>query len=189
MRFNRSFFCSRARRRLRVPIGTDASFTFNPKKFFFVQESVKWVGYIVQRGGIGANPAKLKAIANFPWPQDIIGLCSFWGLVEHLAGFSSSISGAKESPPDATHVQPLHLDPRLRESVPKRKKYAHQSPGSHAVRPAVENHATNGHFNQTRNGYAHHLHALYIGRLWTWWTLQTITTQRTSHSFRLHHSD
>jgi hypothetical protein len=74
----------------------DAGFTFNPKKFFFAQERVKWVGYIIQRGGIGADPDKLKAIADFPRPQDITGLRSFLGLVEQLAGFSSSISGLKE---------------------------------------------------------------------------------------------
>jgi hypothetical protein len=38
----------------------DAGFTFNPKKFLFAQECVKWVGYIVQHGGIGADPDKLK---------------------------------------------------------------------------------------------------------------------------------
>ncbi len=54
---------------------------------------MKWVGYIIQRGGIGADPDKLKAIADFPRPQDITGLRSFLGLVEQLAGFSSLIGG------------------------------------------------------------------------------------------------
>lgn len=78
----------------------DTGFMFNSNKFFFTQERVKWVGYIVQHGVIGADPDKLKAIADFcrdfPWQQDITGLRSFMGLVEQLAGFFSCISGAKE---------------------------------------------------------------------------------------------
>lgn len=43
----------------------DTGCMFNSKKFFFTQERVKWVGYIVQHGVIGADPDKLKAIADF----------------------------------------------------------------------------------------------------------------------------
>lgn len=81
---------------LRTPSGTGRRLHVLSEKFFFAQERVKWVGYIVERGGIGADPEKLKAISDFARPQDIIGLRSFFGLVEQFVGFFSSISGVKE---------------------------------------------------------------------------------------------
>jgi hypothetical protein len=64
LRFNRYFFCSRARCRLRAPSGPNAGFTLNPKKFFFAQESVNVSATSSNAAAFCANPTKLKAIAN-----------------------------------------------------------------------------------------------------------------------------
>ena len=52
----------------------------NRKKFEFAQEEVKFVGFIVGKNGVKADPAKIEAIKNFPEPSNITELRSFLGL-------------------------------------------------------------------------------------------------------------
>jgi hypothetical protein len=73
----------------------DASVTFSPEKFIFAQPKIMWVGYEIQKGGIRIDPNKLKAISQFPRPNNISELRSFMGLVEQLAGFSTRVAAAK----------------------------------------------------------------------------------------------
>ena len=70
--------------------------TLNPKKFHFLQQSVKFAGYLVTSEGIKADPDKVSAIANFPKPTNITDLRSFFGLVEQLAPFSKETAGTME---------------------------------------------------------------------------------------------
>ena len=62
------------------------SITLNPDKLFLAQE-VKFVGHLVGKDGIKADPEKIAAIANFPTPKNITDLRSFAGLVTQLAAY------------------------------------------------------------------------------------------------------
>ena len=68
----------------------EAGITLNANKFKFAQECVQYVGYIVSKDGVEADPEKIKAIANFPTPKNITE--SFLGLVNQLGQFSSKMS-------------------------------------------------------------------------------------------------
>jgi hypothetical protein len=72
-----------------------AGITFSRKKFCFAQQQIQWVGYQIQPGGVTVDPGKLRAISDFPRPTNITELRSFMGLVEQLAGFSTSVAAAK----------------------------------------------------------------------------------------------
>jgi len=66
--------------------------TLNPSKFQFAQEEVQYVGYVVSRDGIAADPSKLSAIRDFPAPTNIKELRSFMGVVNQLGDFCDRIS-------------------------------------------------------------------------------------------------
>jgi len=66
--------------------------TLNPDKFAFGRTEVKFVGYIVNSDGVCSDPAKVKAIAEFPAPTNITELRGFMGLVNQLGSFSARIA-------------------------------------------------------------------------------------------------
>ena len=70
--------------------------TVSPTKFYFGEPEVKFVGYLIGREGIRADPAKLKAITEFPTPKGISDLRSFDGMVNQVAYFASSSKRLKE---------------------------------------------------------------------------------------------
>jgi hypothetical protein len=79
--------------RLVLTAARNAGITLSLKKF--TQQTVQWVGYQIQHGGIAVDPGKLKAISEFPRPTNVTEIRSFMGLVEQLAGFSVDIPTAK----------------------------------------------------------------------------------------------
>ena len=68
--------------------------TLNPEKFEFAKKRVPYVGYIIGRDGIEADPKKVDGIAKFPVPKNRTELKSFMGLAQQLASFSSDLSKA-----------------------------------------------------------------------------------------------
>jgi transposase InsO family protein len=70
--------------------------TLHPKKFKFAEPNVEFVGFRVSKEGIEADPAKVKAIAEFPRPTNITELRSFFGLVNQLGQFSKDVAAAAE---------------------------------------------------------------------------------------------
>ena len=66
--------------------------TLNRDKFEFAQESLKFVGYIVGRHGIMADPEKTRALNNFPTPKNLTELRSFLGLANQLGQFTDKLS-------------------------------------------------------------------------------------------------
>ena len=74
----------------------EARITLSLEKFLFAQKRVEWAGYVIQKGCVAVDPAKLRAIAEFPVPRDHTDLRSFNGLVEQLAGFSKDIAAMRE---------------------------------------------------------------------------------------------
>ena len=75
--------------------------TLSESKFEFAKTRVAYGGFIIQPGGVGADPSKVAAIANFPRPNNITQLRSILVLVEQLAQFSPHIRAA------ATPLRPL----------------------------------------------------------------------------------
>ncbi len=74
----------------------DTGITLNSKKFKLAKSSVKFAGYIVTDQGIKVDPDKVKAIQQFPKPNNITDLRSFKGLVEQLGGFSKDVAEAMQ---------------------------------------------------------------------------------------------
>lgn len=72
----------------------DHCITLNRKKTTLGQSQVKFAGYMVGHDGVAADPAKLRALRDFPRPMTITDLRSFLGLVEQLAGFSRDVAAA-----------------------------------------------------------------------------------------------
>ena len=70
--------------------------TLNPKKFQFGQKEVSFCGYIVGPGCVKADPAKIRAITDFPAPRNLSELRSFFGMVNQLSHFSKEISALAE---------------------------------------------------------------------------------------------
>lgn len=68
--------------------------TLNRAKTRLAAPQVKFAGYLVGRDGVSADPAKLRALKEFPRPTNVTDLRSFLGLVEQLAGFSRSTAAA-----------------------------------------------------------------------------------------------
>lgn len=69
--------------------------TLAPHKFVIGTE-VKFVGFIIGRDGVRADPSKIEAISNFPAPTNISELRSFFGMVNQFASFSSKIATVSE---------------------------------------------------------------------------------------------
>ena len=72
----------------------ESGITLNPKKFVFAAESVDYVGYVVGRDGVKADPAKIAAIKDFPTPTNLTELRSFLGLSNQLTDFTTDLSQA-----------------------------------------------------------------------------------------------
>ena len=61
------------------------------KKFEFARNKVKYVGFVLSKDRIEADPDKLKAIRKFPTPTNLTELRSFMGLVNQLSGHSKKL--------------------------------------------------------------------------------------------------
>ena len=64
------------------------------EKFKFARASVKFAGYEVSQDGYKLDASLMKAISDFPTPQNITDLRSFFGLVNQLSGCSKSIASS-----------------------------------------------------------------------------------------------
>ena len=71
---------------------SSAGVTLNPDKCVFEKKSIKYLGHIVSAEGIKADPAKIKAIQDFPSPKNVTGVRQFLGMVNQLAKFVPNIA-------------------------------------------------------------------------------------------------
>ena len=69
-----------------------AGVTLNFQKCQFLQESIKFLGHVINKNGIHADPEKITAISNMKPPQSVSNLQRFMGLVNPLGKFSSQIA-------------------------------------------------------------------------------------------------
>ena len=75
-----------------------AGVTLNREKCLFGQDSLKFLGHVVNKYGISADPDKVTAIKQMEAPQNISALRRFLGMVNQLGKFSPRL---------ATTTQPL----------------------------------------------------------------------------------
>ena len=66
--------------------------TLNREKCIFRQSSVKFLGHVVGKEGVTADPEKTSAIRNMETPQSVSDLRRFLGMVNQLGKFSPRIS-------------------------------------------------------------------------------------------------
>ena len=69
------------------------------EKCYFMQPSVEYLGYIVDKDGLHATPAKIEAITKAPKPRNVQELRSFLGFVNYYGKFIHQLS---------TLIQPLN---------------------------------------------------------------------------------
>ncbi|CAF3495196.1 unnamed protein product [Rotaria socialis] len=62
-------------------------FHINQGKCSFLQNSVEYLGFVIDKFGIHTSPSKIKAIVNMPKPTNVSQLRSFLGMVTHYAKF------------------------------------------------------------------------------------------------------
>lgn len=66
--------------------------TLNPGKCQFGVTEVSFLGVILDKDGIRADPKKVKAIQLLPAPTDVSGLRRVLGMVNHVARFLPTLS-------------------------------------------------------------------------------------------------
>ena len=56
------------------------------------KEAVTSMGHKITKHGIVPDPLKTKAIAEMPWPKDILGVKRLCGMIQYLAIFLPNLS-------------------------------------------------------------------------------------------------
>ena len=70
----------------------EAGVTLNPDKCAFNREQVKFLGHIVNKNGIRADPDKITAIVKMKAPTNVPELRRFLGMANHLGKFTPRLS-------------------------------------------------------------------------------------------------
>ena len=79
--------------------------TFNPEKFRFAQDEVKFTGFKITNDTVHPCKRYIRAITDFPTPQSLTDIRSWFGLVNQVSyAFSIRVEGDPMSTPD---VQPV----------------------------------------------------------------------------------
>ena len=69
-----------------------ANLKLKPTKCFLAGTEVTYLGYMISRTGISADPQKVEAVQNFPPPDDLTSLRSFLGLASYYRRFVPGFS-------------------------------------------------------------------------------------------------
>lgn len=70
----------------------DMGLTVKLSKCCFLEPSVKYLGFIIDQGGLRPDPKKVEAIVNAPTPSDVTQLRSFLGLLNYYGKFIPKLS-------------------------------------------------------------------------------------------------
>ena len=70
--------------------------TLNPAKVTFAATTLDFCGYVIGPNGYTADQRKVRAIAEFPAPENLTDLRSFMGLVNQLGSFSTDTARTAE---------------------------------------------------------------------------------------------
>ena len=69
-----------------------AGLKLKPKKCHFARSEIRYLGHIVSRDGVKADPEKLRAITSYPTPRDVKELRQFLGLTNYYRRFIEGYS-------------------------------------------------------------------------------------------------
>ena len=69
-----------------------AHVTLNPRKCEFSKTAVKFLGYVIDRTGMKADPDKTDAICKLESPKSVSDLRRFLGMVNQMGKFSPYIA-------------------------------------------------------------------------------------------------
>lgn len=70
----------------------DAGLKLNPEKCHFFKTELKYLGHVVNQQGISTDPDKVKAIEDFPRPENVRNLRSFLGLASWYRRFTKDFA-------------------------------------------------------------------------------------------------
>ena len=70
----------------------EAGITLNPDKCLFAQETVPFLGHLVGKNGIAADPKKIAAIKEMTAPTDIPSLRRFLGIVNQMGKYIPNLA-------------------------------------------------------------------------------------------------
>lgn len=71
---------------------SEYGFHINKTKCSFLQDSIEYLGFIVDKHGVHTSPSKTKAIIDMPKPTNVSQLRSFLGMVNHYGKFVSKLT-------------------------------------------------------------------------------------------------
>ena len=71
----------------------EAKLTLKPKKCLFVRSEAD---HVVSKDGIAADPSKIRAVQEFPQPNEIKSLRSFLGLASYYQRFIPQVCSHQE---------------------------------------------------------------------------------------------
>ena len=82
----------------------EANLKISPTKSAFFQTKVQFLGYVISKNRLEADPEKVKAVQNFPVPRNqtdvksFLGLCSYYGrYMKHSAMMAQPLHKASET--------------------------------------------------------------------------------------------
>ena len=70
----------------------EANLKLKPEKCYLAGNKVLYLGYVVSRQGVSADPTKIEAVQRFPQPSDVRSLRSFLGLTSYYRRFIQNFS-------------------------------------------------------------------------------------------------
>jgi len=70
---------------------SSAGMTLNPSKCKFSKRTLKFLGHIVNKNGISADPDKVRAVAEMPAPTNVAELRRLMGMINQLGKFYHTV--------------------------------------------------------------------------------------------------
>lgn len=75
------------RLRLVLRTASEHGLRLNLKKCYFINQSIEFLGHIVEEGKVYPSPEKITAVVNYPEPQELEDIQSFLGLSGYFRKF------------------------------------------------------------------------------------------------------
>ena len=66
--------------------------TLNKDKCQFSQDSIMFLGQLIDKNGIRPDPQKVSAIKDIPTPSNVAELRRFLGMINHLSKFAPNLA-------------------------------------------------------------------------------------------------
>lgn len=99
------------------------------EKCDFHAESVTFLGYVIESGQVKTDPEKIRAVAEWPIPENHKQLQRFLGFANFYLRFIRDFSRVAAPLTRLILFHPLHLDPGSRCYLPEAQGLVHLCPG------------------------------------------------------------